>query len=134
MNGAELLTQLLMDAEVRTVFSVAGASHARLLDALDRAGMQIGSCRHESGAVTAADGYARITGGLGVALIIADQGLPNAIGGLAVAYTACSPVLVLVASPPGGGADSAARRQRPASPRVPPGRTVARPQRCGQFG
>ena len=100
MTGAELLTRILQEAGVRTVFSVAGASHARLLDALDRAEMNIVSCRHESGAVTAADGYARTNGGLGVALVIADQGLPNAIGGLAIAHAACSPVLLLVATPP----------------------------------
>lgn len=100
MTGADLIADLLREAGVRSVFSVAGASHARLLDALDSTGINIVSCRHESGAVTAADGYARQSGGLGVALVISDQGLPNAIGGLAVAYTACSPVLVLVATPP----------------------------------
>lgn len=100
MTGAELIAELIHETGVKSVFSVAGASHARLLDALDRAGINIVSCRHESGAVTAADGYARQTGGLGVAMVISDQGLPNAIGGLAVAYTACSPVLVLVATPP----------------------------------
>lgn len=100
MTGAELITELLLEAGVRSVFSVAGASHARLLACLDQAEINIVSCRHESGAVTAADGYARQNGGLGVALVISDQGLPNAIGGLAVAYTACSPVLLLVATPP----------------------------------
>ena len=99
-TGGDLIASTLRAHGVGTVFSVAGASHAYLLDALDRAGIRIVSSRHESGAVGEADGYARVKGGLGVALIVADQGLPNAIGGLAVAWHALSPVLVLVATPP----------------------------------
>ena len=82
------------------MFSVAGASHTYLLDALDRDGFRIISNRHESGCIGAADGYARVTGRLGVALIIADQGTPNAINGIATAFNACSPVLVLIARLP----------------------------------
>ncbi|MDJ0657003.1 MAG: thiamine pyrophosphate-binding protein [Xanthomonadales bacterium] len=106
VTGGELITRILGGQGVGTVFAVAGASHTRLLDPLDRSGVTIVSNRHESGAVGSADGYARVTGGLGVALIIADQGLPNAVGGLAVAWQACSPVLVLVASPPGPFAEA----------------------------
>jgi acetolactate synthase-1/2/3 large subunit len=85
---------------VRSVFAVAGASHTHLLDALDHDGFRVISSRHESGCVGAADGYARISGRIGVALIIADQGTPNAINGIAAAFHAGSPVLVLVARLP----------------------------------
>ena len=100
MSGGELITGVLRAHGVGTVFSVAGASHTHLLDPLDRAGVSIISNRHEAGAVGGADGYARATGGIGVAMIVADQGLPNAIGALAVAWHAQSPVLLLVAAPP----------------------------------
>lgn len=73
-----------------------------LLDALDRRGITIIPSRHETGTVGAADGYARATGRLGVALIIADQGVPNAITGIATAFHAGSPVLVIVARLPDG--------------------------------
>ncbi len=100
MKGGELITRVLSAHGVGTVFSVAGASHSHLLDPLDRAGIHIISNRHEAGAVGGADGYARTRRGLGVALIVADQGLPNAVGALAVAAQALSPVLLLVATPP----------------------------------
>jgi acetolactate synthase-1/2/3 large subunit len=115
MRVAEYIASRLALEGVRSVFAVAGASHTHLLDALDRRGVRIVSNRHESGAVSAADGYARASGRPGVALIIADQGLPNAIGGLAAAFEANSPVLVFVASTPpswrapGSNADAAQR-------------------------
>ena len=100
MNGAELIAAALQANGVGSVFAVAGASHAFLLDALERRGLGIVSARHESGAVSAADGYARTRRGLGVALSIAEQGIANTVGGLAAAFAANSPVLVLLALPP----------------------------------
>lgn len=100
LTGGMVISRALARHGVRTVFSVAGASHSFLLDALDRDGFWIVSSRHETGAVGAADGYARVTGRIGVALVIADQGLPNAIMGIATAFHAASPVLVLVARLP----------------------------------
>jgi acetolactate synthase-1/2/3 large subunit len=99
-TGGEVVSRALARWDIRTVFALAGASHTHLLDALDRDGFRIVSGRHESGSVGAADGYARVTGRVGVALIIADQGMPNAINGIATAFHACSPVVVLVARLP----------------------------------
>ncbi|QGN55836.1 thiamine pyrophosphate-binding protein [Novosphingobium sp. Gsoil 351] len=111
MTGAERIAAQLAAQGVATVFAVAGASHTWLLDALDRAEFAIVSSRHESGAVGAADGYARTLADrrpprLGVALIVAEQGMANAIGGLAVAHALGSPVVVLAASPPRGHAEA----------------------------
>jgi acetolactate synthase-1/2/3 large subunit len=100
LTGGMVVSRALARYGIRTVFSLAGASHTFLLEALQRDGLRIISNRHESGCVSAADGYARVTGRLGVALIIADQGMPNAINGIATAFHACSPVLVLVARLP----------------------------------
>ncbi len=111
MTGGELIAAQLAAQGIGSVFSVAGASHTYLLDALDRAGFAILSSRHESGAVGAADGYARAVADQrparpGVALIVLEQGLANAIGGLAVARAAGSPVLLLVAAPPRGHSEA----------------------------
>ncbi|MDH3885377.1 MAG: thiamine pyrophosphate-binding protein, partial [Desulfobacterales bacterium] len=99
-TGGQLITDILTGTGINTVFAVGGASHTYVLQPLADAGVEIVSNRHEAGAVGAADGYARIKGAPGVAMIVADQGLPNAIGALAVAWHAASPVVVLVACPP----------------------------------
>jgi acetolactate synthase-1/2/3 large subunit len=99
-SGGEIVSEALARYGTRTVFALAGAGHAHLLDALDRNGFRIVGARHETGAIAAADGYSRVSGRIGVALTITDQGLPNAITGLACAYHACSPVIVLMARLP----------------------------------
>lgn len=99
-TGAQALTRVLQQLDVGTVFSLGGASHTHLLAAIEDAGIDIVSSRHETGTVAAADGYARVTGKLGVALIIAEQGAPNAMTGILNAWHANSPVLVLVARLP----------------------------------
>jgi acetolactate synthase-1/2/3 large subunit len=100
LSGGGIVCETLARYGTRTAFALAGAGHTHLLDALDRKGFRIVSARHESGAIAAADGYARVSGRIGIALTITDQGLPNAIAGLACAYHACSPLIVLMARLP----------------------------------
>lgn len=142
MTGAKAIAALLRAQAIGSAFSVAGASHTYLLDALDRAGITILSNRHESGAVGCADGYARAMADqrperLGVALIVRDQGLANAIGGLAVAHAIGSPVLVLVAAPPRGTAEAAAVLDQDQLALVTPvskwARTVPGPERLVDY-
>jgi acetolactate synthase-1/2/3 large subunit len=122
---------------VRTVFALAGAGHAYVLDALDRDGVRIVSGRHESGTVGAADGYARITRSLGVALTITDQGLPNAINGIACAWHAASPVVVLMARLPHAWTEAEAEYDNLSLALVRPitkwSRTVPSASRLGEF-
>jgi acetolactate synthase-1/2/3 large subunit len=66
-----------------------------IVDALARSSVTMVEVRHEQGAVHAADGYARATGGLGVALASTGPGTANAMGGLFEAHFASSPVLLL---------------------------------------
>jgi acetolactate synthase-1/2/3 large subunit len=99
ITGSTCIARLLATHGVGSVFAVAGGSHTYLLAALQEQGTRILSHRHEAGAVGAADGYARVSGNTGVALIVAEQGLPNAIGALATAWHALSPVLLIVATP-----------------------------------
>ena len=79
------------------MFCLGGACHAPLLRDLEQARFHIVSSRHESSTVAAADGFARVTGLPGIAMIAGFQGLPNAIGGLRTAQLACSPVVLLAA-------------------------------------
>jgi len=86
---------MLQEIRVDTVFCLSGAAHAYLLREMVSAGITVISTRTEAGTVAAADGYARVKGGLGVAMIAGKQGLPNAVGGVRTAQLACSPVLVM---------------------------------------
>jgi acetolactate synthase I/II/III large subunit len=96
LTGAKVMTRVLERYGVRTVFALAGASQTVLLDELDKNRVAIVPSRHESATVGAADGYSRITGKVGIAMINVDQGMPNAITGISSAFEACSPVVVLV--------------------------------------
>jgi acetolactate synthase I/II/III large subunit len=100
ITGGMVISRTLKGMGINSVFSLAGASHTYLLDALDRDDFAIVSNRHETATVAAADGYARVTGKPGVALIISDQGVPNAVSGILTAHEACSPVIVIVARLP----------------------------------
>ncbi len=99
---AAAIRRVLEQFGTRSVFALAGASQSLLLDELDRHGFAIVPTRHETATVGAADGYARVTGRLGVAMINQDQGLPNAVTGILSAYEACAPVLVLIGRDPEG--------------------------------
>ncbi len=99
-TGSAVISAMLRRLGIRTVFSLAGAAHYRLLDQLDQDGCAIITSRHEAATVLAADGYSRVTGRPGVAVIIAPQGIVNAVPGILGAWEACSPVLTLVVRQP----------------------------------
>tara|TARA_B100000686_G_scaffold325792_1_gene382938 strand:+ start:618 stop:2363 length:1746 start_codon:yes stop_codon:yes gene_type:complete len=95
LTGGMVISKVLKNFGIKTTFALAGASHTFLLDALDKDNFKIVLSRHETGTVGAADGYARATRKVGVALIVSDQGIPNAITGILTAYEACSPVIII---------------------------------------
>ena len=100
MTGLNLagtkLAERVASLDVKTVFALAGAGHTHFLLPLKGRGIRIVGARHETGAVGAADGYARATGNLGIAAIIAEQGLPNAITPISTAYHHGTAMVVLV--------------------------------------
>lgn len=99
-TAASVVRRVLEQYGVRSVFALAGASQSVLLDECDRHGIRVVQSRHEAGTVGAADGYARMRRGIGVALINADQGMANAVTGVQSALEACTPVVVLVGREP----------------------------------
>ena len=94
------MARALRSYGVRTGFCLSGTAHTHLLFALEEESFYIVSGRHETSTVAAADGYSRATGRLGVALIKAEQGMPNAMSGILTAQMACSPVLVIASMTP----------------------------------
>lgn len=82
------------------VFGLMGSGNLALTNAIVAAGGRFFSSRHETGALCMADGYARVSGRLGVASVHQGPGLTNAITGLAEAAKSRTPVLLLAADTP----------------------------------
>ncbi|MEV0028898.1 thiamine pyrophosphate-binding protein [Nocardia sp. NPDC050793] len=85
---------------VRHIFGVDGANIEDLYDALFDSEVTGVVAKHEFSAATMADGYARVTGGLGVVAATSGGGAMNLLAGLAESYTSRVPVLALVGQPP----------------------------------
>ena len=106
VTGGELAARTLSAFGVRVAFGLHGGHLDALLLACQRAGIRLVDTRHEAVAVNAADGYARVTGEIGVAFATAGSGYSNAVAGLGPARIDRSPVLLLTSSPPLRDAES----------------------------
>ena len=96
MTGGEAVVAALEVLGVDTVFGIVSVHNIPILDAVSRSPkVDLVGCRHEQGAVHAADGFARATGRLGVCVTSTGPGAANAMGGLYEASYASSPVLML---------------------------------------
>ena len=94
MRVAAIVAELLERAGVRDVFGVPGESYLPLLDEVAaRRGLRFVTTRHESGAGFMADGYAKASGGIGVAMASRGPGLLNLAIALHQAYQDASPVV-----------------------------------------
>ncbi len=99
-SGAHLVTDALVSAGVKTVFSLSGNQIMPIYDACIDAGIRIVHVRHEAAAVHMADAWAQLTGSVGVALVTAAPGLTNGLSPLFSARCAESPVLLLSGDSP----------------------------------
>lgn len=97
MTGGQALVAALQRHGVDTIFGLPGVQLDALFDALFAARDQIRllHTRHEQACSYMADGYARTTGKVGMALVVPGPGLLNAAAGLATAYATSSPVFCL---------------------------------------
>ncbi len=96
MTGGEALVKSLYREGVRVVFGLPGVQIYGTLAALrDEPGIRMITTRHEQATGYMADGYARASGDIGVALVVPGPGLLNTLGGLSTAYAASSPVLMI---------------------------------------
>ena len=95
-SGAEVIVDLLVEAGVRHVFGIVSIHNMPIVDAISRTeGITLVTTRHEQSAAHMADGYARATGVLGVALGSTGPGTTNMMTGLYEADFASSRLLVI---------------------------------------
>src|SRR5205085_12187098 len=94
-TGAQLLVRMLKAEGVRHLFTLSGLHIAPTYAACVEEGIAIVDTRHEQAAPHAADAYARLTRGVGVVAVTAGAGVTDAATGVASAYAASSPGLVL---------------------------------------
>lgn len=102
MTGADIVVASLIRHQVNTVFGYPGANILPVYESLRKKKDQIRhvlSC-HEQGAVHAADGFARASGAIGVAIATSGPGATNLVTGIATAYMDSSPLLVLTGNVP----------------------------------
>ena len=96
VTGGQAVVEVLRTLGVEHVFGIVSVHNLPILDAVARTdGIALVATRHEQGAVHAADGYARATGRLGVAVTSTGPGAANSVGGLFEAAYASSRVLTI---------------------------------------
>ena len=96
LMGAEILVKALQAEGVKHLWGYPGGAVLYIYDALYKQdSIQHVLVRHEQAAVHAADGFARATGEVGVALVTSGPGLTNAVTGIATAYTDSIPLVVI---------------------------------------
>ncbi len=101
MTGAKMVVQALKDQGVDTVFGYPGGAVLPIYDEIfQQNDIRHILVRHEQGAVHAAEGYARSTGKVGVALVTSGPGATNAVTGLTDALLDSIPILVLTGQVP----------------------------------
>jgi acetolactate synthase-1/2/3 large subunit len=105
VSGGHLVARALRNEGVDTIFTLCGGHISDVYDGCLDEGVRIIDVRHEQVAAHAADGYARMAGGLGCAVVTAGPGTTNAVTGVANALRAESPMLLI-----GGQAASSQHR------------------------
>jgi acetolactate synthase I/II/III large subunit len=100
-NGSEILVKCLQAEGVKYLWGYPGGAVLYIYDALYKQDtIAHVLVRHEQAAVHAADGYARATGDVGVALVTSGPGVTNAITGIATAYMDSIPMVIITGQVP----------------------------------
>ncbi len=101
LNGSEILVRCLQAESVKYLWGYPGGAVLYIYDALyKQQSIQHVLVRHEQAAIHAADGYARATGEVGVALVTSGPGVTNAITGIATAYMDSIPMVIITGQVP----------------------------------
>ena len=96
LMGADIMVRALQAEGVKHIWGYPGGAVLYIYDALYRQNtIQHVLVRHEQAAVHAADGFARATGEVGVALVTSGPGLTNAVTGIATAYMDSIPMVII---------------------------------------
>ncbi len=94
-TGGEMVVQCLEREGVDVIFGLSGGAAMPIFDALVDSKIKLVLVRHEQGATHMADGLARSTGRVGVALVTSGPGATNAVTGLLTALMDSVPMIVL---------------------------------------
>jgi thiamine pyrophosphate-dependent acetolactate synthase large subunit-like protein len=97
VNVAEAVGQALATLGVRQVFGLLGSGNFAVTTALVEFGATFAAARHEGGAITMADAYARVSGEVGICTVHQGPGLTNAVTGLTEAAKSRTPLVLLAA-------------------------------------
>jgi acetolactate synthase-1/2/3 large subunit len=100
IHGGWLVAKILKREGVEVVFTLSGGHIAAIYDGCKREGIRVVDTRHEQAAVHAAEGWAKCTRTPGVAIVTAGPGVTDGVTGVANAYLAGSPVLVIGGAAP----------------------------------
>ncbi|MGE4519146.1 MAG: biosynthetic-type acetolactate synthase large subunit [Desulfobacteraceae bacterium] len=100
LTGAQILWRALKDEGVDTVFGYPGGAVIDYYHELTNTDIRHILVRHEQGAVHAADGYARATRKVGVAMVTSGPGATNTVTGIATAYMDSIPMVVITGQVP----------------------------------
>ena len=101
LMGAEIVIRCLQEEGVEHVFGYPGGAVLHIYDELFKQNkVKHVLTRHEQGAVHAADGYARSSGKVGVALVTSGPGVTNAVTGIATAHTDSIPLVIITGQVP----------------------------------
>ena len=100
-NGSEILVRCLQAEGVKFLWGYPGGAVLYIYDALYKQDtIEHVLVRHEQAAVHAADGYARASGEVGVALVTSGPGVTNAVTGIATAYMDSVPMVIITGQVP----------------------------------
>ncbi len=102
LTGSKILLESLIQEGVETIFGYPGGTVINIYDDLMGSSIKHVLTRHEQAAVHAADGYARATGKVGVAIATSGPGATNTITGIATAYMDSIPMVVITGQVPTG--------------------------------
>ena len=95
-NGADQLIACFKEHNVDVIFCISGAGNLAVIDAIMREGsIQLIYSHHEQAAVMEAQGYSRVSGKVGVAIVTTGGGTSNAVTGILSAYLDSIPVLIV---------------------------------------
>ncbi len=100
ISGSQAIIRCLQEEGVKIIFGFPGGAVIDLYDALMDSDITNILVRHEQGAVHAADGLARVTGEVGVALLTSGPGATNGVTAIATAYMDSIPLVILTGQVP----------------------------------
>lgn len=96
LSGSDVLVRVLTEKGVKKIFAITGAGNLAIIDAIAREGsIKLVYAHHEQAAVMEAQGFARVTGEIGVALVTTGGGSSNVTTGILSAHLDSIPILLV---------------------------------------